>query len=147
MYPPSQHRCVIQTPVASFSTRDAWCSDNFPIMTTTRRHVNNGYPSVSHFGCLECELTPEKIGAWSRVPDPSKNERASPHDLAEFNASACHVERRHFDDSSLCRDTRPYPDQQRQGHGLRSIRRYKPPMRSPDLGRHGTWVGRSCFPT
>jgi hypothetical protein len=57
-------------------------------MTTIGRHVDNGYISVSHFVCVKCELTPEKIGAWSRVPDSVQNERASPprvHDLVGFD--------------------------------------------------------------
>jgi hypothetical protein len=87
-------------------------------MTTISRHVNNGYISVSHFVCVECELTPEKIGAWSRVPDSSQNERASPQRPCWIYALRVPAIARGAILAflyCLCWNTRPYLDQKRPG--------------------------------
>jgi hypothetical protein len=89
-------------------------------MTTISRHVNNGYLSVSHLVCLECELTPEKIGARSRVPDLSKNERASPRDPVKFLCSRAMVREVSLTVLLTFRASigfhRSYLDQRRQWH-------------------------------
>jgi len=142
----SQYCCVTQS----------WCARSrqerpgvatFSAYDDSSGHVNNGYLSVSHFVCVECELTPEKIGVWSRVPDPSKNERASPHDLVEIDVLTCQSQRHQLASISLCRNCRSYLDQKRQGHGLGHIRHTSYPCDLQTLADMVPGVSRSCFPT